>query len=158
MENQDTAKTTARQRPWQDYSHEVQLIRSRPLRYVLIGASAVFLLLGFIGLFLPVLPTTPFVLLSAACYARSSTRFYNMLMNHVWLGPPLRQWKVSRSISVKTKVMAIGLMALTMVPTIVFWVPVPAVKVGLAVIGLSVSIFLIRLPTTGTGEGPSSVL
>ena len=131
---------------WVDYSNEMNVIRSRWLRWLLKGLAAFFMLVGIIGAFLPLLPTTPFLLLAAACYARSSPRFYNWLMNHPKLGPPLRLWRKRGSISRKNKMIAISMMAITMIPTIVFWVPIVAVKIGLAVVGLSVACYVATRP------------
>lgn len=131
-----------------DYSHEVRLISSPVLRYLLIGCAVLFLTLGIVGIFIPLLPTTPFLLLASACYARSSVRFYNWLMNHARLGPPLRDWKEKKSISRKNKIIAVSLIAITIIPTVLFWIPVVAVKILLALIGGSVSLFILSRPET----------
>ncbi|MFY7928045.1 MAG: YbaN family protein [Oligoflexus sp.] len=134
-------------RQWQDYSSEVRVIKSPTLRYTLIVCSSLFLALGFIGIFIPGLPTTPFVLLAAGCYARSSPRFYNWLMNHHIFGPPLRQWIEYRCIPKRAKILALSMMTLTFVPTILLFVPMVPVKILLAIIGLSVAIFILRAPS-----------
>jgi len=69
--------------------------------------------LGVIGIFLPVLPTTPFLLLAAACFARSSPRFYHWLVDHPRLGPWIRDYLEGNGIPLKGKVYAIGLMWLS---------------------------------------------
>ena len=66
--------------------------------------------LGVIGIFLPVLPTTPFLLLAAACFVRSSRRFYLWLVTHPRLGPWIRDYLEGQGIPLKGKVYAIGLM------------------------------------------------
>lgn len=130
-----------------DYSHEVKLLESKTLRIVLIALSCIFLALGIIGIFLPVLPTTPFVLLSAACFARSSPRFYNWLMNNPQMGPALRRWKERRMISRKHKAIAITVIILTMTPTVLFVIPILAVKIAVALIGIGVIAFLLSVKT-----------
>ncbi|WP_017937687.1 YbaN family protein [Zestomonas thermotolerans] len=80
------------------------------LRYALLGVGWLSVLLGVIGIFLPVLPTTPFLLLAAACFARSSQRFYHWLVDHPKLGPWVRDYLDGRGIPLKGKVYAIGLM------------------------------------------------
>jgi uncharacterized membrane protein YbaN (DUF454 family) len=129
-----------------DYSHEVQLIQSRTGRYAMIGLAMFFLLLGFIGVFLPIMPTTPFVLLAAVCFARSSPRFYNWLMNHQWFGPSLRDWKTTRGIRRKVKIVAITVLTLSMAPTIIFVIPIMGVKILMTVIGLIVAAFIATRP------------
>ena len=131
-----------------DYSHEVKLIRSKPMRYLLIALSCFFLALGILGVLLPGLPTTPFVLLSAYLYAKSSARFYNWLMNQKHMGPPLRNWKETGSIPLKVKVFAILVLTATLGPTIIFLVPILAIKVGLAIIGILVAIFIATRPNS----------
>lgn len=62
-----------------------------------------FVLLGIIGIFLPILPTTPFLILSLALFARSSPRFHQMLLNNRWVGASLKQWEEKKSVSRRTK-------------------------------------------------------
>lgn len=80
------------------------------VRYVLLGTGWASVALGVIGIFLPVLPTTPFLLLAAACFARSSRRFYEWLVDHPRLGPWIRDYLDGEGIPLKGKVYAIGLM------------------------------------------------
>lgn len=129
-----------------DYSHEVKLIENRFLRYLLISLSWVFLGLGIIGIFLPVLPTTPFLILASVCYARSSVKFYNWLMNHPKFGPDLRRWIMHGIIRRKTKIIALSLLAISLVPSIIFLIPIIAVKIFMALVGISVAIFIASRP------------
>ena len=140
-----TEPTPPRPQPF-DYSHEVKLVRSPFVRFFLIFAAVVFLILGLVGIFLPLLPTTPFLLLASACYARSSVRFYNAIMNHKLLGPPLRRWKISGAISRRNKIMAVSVIFLTFGPTIVWFVPVFVVKILLGVMAVGLVTFLITRP------------
>jgi uncharacterized protein len=84
-----------------------KLHRNRIVRGLLWIAGSVSLLLGVIGIVLPGLPTTPFILLTAACYARASPRLHQWLLNHRWLGPPLRDWERDRSLTRRTKTVAV---------------------------------------------------
>ncbi len=131
---------------WVDYSHEVKVSRHPAIRFLLQALAIVFLVLGIVSIFLPVLPTTPFLLLASACYARSSIRFYNAMMNHRRLGPPLRTWKEKRAISRKNKVLAVGLLTVTTLPTVLFVIPVLLVKGLVAAICLSVATFILTRP------------
>jgi len=69
--------------------------------------------LAVLGLFLPVLPTTPFLLLAAVCYARSSERFYHWLMTNRWFGEYIRNYREGRGIPLKQKVLTISLLWVT---------------------------------------------
>ena len=71
-----------------------------------------FVLLGFIGALLPIMPTVPFILLAAACFAKSSPRMHSWLLNHRKFGPIVRDWEQKRCISRKMKVWAVTTMTL----------------------------------------------
>jgi len=71
--------------------------------------------LGFIGVFVPVLPTTPFMLLALWCFSRSSDRFHDWLYHHRVFGPPMQQWHQHRVIPVGAKAIAILFMSLSVV-------------------------------------------
>lgn len=71
----------------------------------------VMVALGFIGIFLPIMPTTIFLILAAACFSHSSPRFERWLLDHQWFGPSIRRWRESRAIPLKAKLVAIGSMA-----------------------------------------------
>lgn len=106
-----------------------------------------FVALGVAGIFLPVLPTTPFMLLAAACFARSSERFHHWLLHHRLLGATVREWEQHRSIRRRTKWIAIVTMAATLAVSVIFFVPHPALQVALALFGLALAIYLYRIPS-----------
>ncbi len=85
---------------------------SRTIRGLLWMAGSVSLVLGLIGIVLPGLPTTPFILLSAACYAKASPRLHQWLLGHRWFGPMLRDWERDHSLAGRTKFIAITAMTL----------------------------------------------
>lgn len=129
-----------------DYSQEVKLVQSKLARSILVILSFLFLGLGILGVFLPVLPTTPFILLSGFLYARSSHKFYNWLMNHRHLGPPLREWKDGGRIPRKAKALAVTMIIVT-IPISMAVVPLMAVRVFLGLIGVTVVAFIISRPS-----------
>jgi len=71
----------------------------------------VMVALGFIGLLLPVMPTTIFLILAAGCFSHSSPRFEAWLLDHRWFGTSIRRWRERRAIPRKAKILAIGSMA-----------------------------------------------
>jgi len=134
-------------REQRDYSHEVRKHRLLWVRLAFAALGTLFLLLGIIGVFLPVLPTTPFLLLATACYARSSRRFYNWLMNHPAFGPLIIEWRTYRSIPWKVKLVAVATMLLTFGSSILFFISDGRLQSGLAIFGLIMAIWLYRIPS-----------
>lgn len=130
-----------------DYSHEVQAHSSRTLRIVFAALGTLCVSIGVIGVVVPVLPTTPFMLLAAACYARASARFYNWLLNTRAFGPLIVEWRRYRSIPFKTKITAIVLMSLTLATSIVFFVRNFYLQCALAALGVGLAIWLYRIPS-----------
>lgn len=78
--------------------------------WLLRGAGLLTLTLGVVGIVVPLLPTTPFLLLSAACFARSSDRLYHWLMAHRWFGPTIRNYRLHGAVSLRAKVLALALL------------------------------------------------
>jgi uncharacterized membrane protein YbaN (DUF454 family) len=91
------------------------------------------------------LPTTPFVLLAAACFARSSDRFYEWLLGNKHFGPVIRQWRSTRSVSLRSKRVAQLLIVLTFGSTIAWFARDDIVRAVLAVLGTTAFIFISRL-------------
>ncbi len=103
-----------------DQRQDVALASSRATRTVLLVAGHVFIGLGVIGAFLPVMPTTVFLILAAACYARASTHFYDRLLSHPVFGPVVRDWRLHRAMSVRAKTVAISAIVLSFGATSAF--------------------------------------
>lgn len=120
--------------------------RSRLVRILLQGVGWLSVALGVIGIFLPVLPTTPFLLLAAACFARSSPRFYHWLVDHPRLGPWIRGYLEGDGIPLKGKVYAIGLMWLS-IGFSCWLVPMIWARVGMVVCAVGVTVYIARQKT-----------
>lgn len=88
----------------------MKLLLSRSLFWLLGG---IFLTLGTIGLFAPVLPTTPFILLTAACWAKASPRLHYWLRNHHYFGEIVRNWEERRAVPRRAKRLAYTMMTLS---------------------------------------------
>lgn len=117
------------------------------MRAIFLAVGSLCVLLGVIGLFLPLLPTTPFLLLAAACYARGSRRFYDWLLANRTFGPLIYEWRKHRSIPYRTKISAIVLMSFTLGISITFFVPIMWVKVLLSAMGVGLAIWMYRMPS-----------
>ena len=118
---------------------------SRLVRLVYAGAGVVALTLGLIGLVVPVLPTTPFVQLAAACFARSSQRLHDAMLAHRVAGPIIHEWQTHRAMPRKAKRVAYGLMLLSFGSSMQ-WVPTHWHRLMLGVVGLILLFFLWRVP------------
>lgn len=119
------------------------------VRGLLMAVGMLCLLLGIVGIFLPLLPTTPLVLLAAACFARSSPRFHDWLLANRTFGPLIREWETHRAIPYKTKVTAIALMLGTLAVSIVLFVGPLWLQVLLAAFGVALAIWMYRIPSRG---------
>ena len=121
-------------------------MRTTAKRRLLIGAGTLCTGLGIIGIFIPILPTTPFLLLAAACYMRSSERFYQWLINNRIFGAYVRNYIEGRGMPIRIKIFTILLLWLTIGLSITFGVQnivIRIVLIGIA-IGVTVHIVLIR--------------
>lgn len=115
-------------------------------KHLLIAAGSLSLGLGILGIALPVLPTTPFLLITAYCYMRSSQKLYNWLMNHRLLGPYLYDYMMYRGVRRKARTAALLFLWLTLSISIVV-VSSFHLKLLLGLIGIAVSIHLFMLKT-----------
>ena len=140
---------TDKNSPQHHQSHllTLNLHGSRSIRWVFLGLGSLFVVIGVIGIFVPLLPTTPFMLLAAGCYARGSERFYRWLVYHPKFGPTIREWQANRSIPYRTKCYAIGLMALSMGTSILLFVRPLALQLGVAAFGVGLAIWMYRIPS-----------
>jgi len=120
---------------------------SAPVRGLLIAAGSIALVLGAIGIFTPLLPTTPFVLLAAACFARASPRLHQRLLANRTFGPMIYEWEKHRSIPFRTKITAIVLMSTTLAASIIFFVEPWWLKAALATLGIGLAVWLYRIPS-----------
>lgn len=114
------------------------------LLFSFIGMTS--LCLGILGIFLPLLPTTPFILLSSACFLRSSPRFHRWLYQHETFGPIIQNWQQHRAVSKAVKKRAIVFILLSFTFSISM-VPLLWLKVGLFIWLVLLITWFARLPT-----------
>jgi uncharacterized membrane protein YbaN (DUF454 family) len=127
----------------------------RTRRYVLRGVGLLAVGIGFLGVALPLLPTTPFLLVASACFARSSPRLNAWLHEHDTFGPPLTAWEEHRALPRRAKRSAIGLL----------WVSIPlsaylsgdlVVTAVLAALLVTATVLLARIPTLDESQPAAS--
>ncbi len=115
------------------------------IRPLLFAVGSISMALGISGIFLPLLPTTPFLLLAAACYVRSSDKFYNWLIAHPVLSKYILAYLNGEGIPRRAKYYTLLTMWLTMGVS-AFMVPLWQIQVLLICIALMVSTYIWRLP------------
>jgi uncharacterized membrane protein YbaN (DUF454 family) len=114
-------------------------------RALWLAAGAGSLLLGIVGLFLPLLPTTPFVLLAAFCFSRGSERCERWILQHPRFGPMVRDWREQRAVPLRAKQLAIAMMALG--SAWAWWLMPPPLGLLPALLCAAVALWMWRLPT-----------
>jgi hypothetical protein len=119
---------------------------SRLVRVACAVVGTVALGLGLVGLVIPVLPTTPFLLLAAACYARASERLYTWLIGQRALGPIVTQWRQSRSVQPGVKTRALIMVVITFGASLLL-VDSLLLRLVLVITAVILLAFLARIPT-----------
>ena len=132
----------------------MKLKKNRIVRALLMVAGTISLAFAIIGIAMPVLPTTPFLLLTVACYCRSSERLYYWLVNNKWFGEYVRNYQEGRGIPLKTKIFAlvalwttISVATLVILPMYVLPLPNWTLQTAMFAVAVAVSIHILRLPT-----------
>ncbi|MBA3032985.1 MAG: YbaN family protein [Gammaproteobacteria bacterium] len=150
-DTRQTSDATAGSAPLEQSStsdNALQLHDSPLVRAIFLVLGSLALLLGVLGIFLPVLPTTPFVLLAAACFARGSEHLHNWLLAHRIAGPIILEWRTHRSMPAGVKPWAFLLMGLSFGVSILlmesYWH-----RGMLAGIAIVLAFFLWRIPVRG---------
>ena len=120
-------------------------MQSKVMQFGLITTGWFALFLGALGAVLPLLPTTPFVLLAAGCFAKSSPRFYNWLLRNKYFSQMILDYQAYRGIRRRIKIRAISCMWLTMTLS-AYLIYQPWASLTLLICAISVSLYLWRLP------------
>ena len=115
------------------------------MKIFLIALGIASLVLGVVGILLPLLPTTPFILLSAVCFAQSSDRLHDWLIQHPYFGPTIHDWKQNGSISKKNKFYAIVMIILTILLSVFIQLSPTILVIQIGVLSL-VSLFILTRP------------
>jgi hypothetical protein len=112
---------------------------------VIVGLAAVGV--GTVGIFVPLLPTTPFYLLAAACFFRSSDRLYRWLIENKWCGPYIRNYREHRAIPRHAKIIALVLLWGTIGHAVLALLDPLWLRILLVAIAAGVTVYLLRLKT-----------
>ena len=118
---------------------------SKPVQILLITTGTFFVGVGIVGIFIPILPTTPFLLISAALYARSSKRFYNWLVNNKIFGRFIKNYREGKGIPLRLKIITITLLWITIGCSAVFAIDIFWVRIMLIIIAAGVTIHIVRI-------------
>jgi len=117
------------------------------IKGILVVSGTFFLVLGIIGIFIPLLPTTPFLLLATACYIRGSKKFYNWLINNKWLGNYIKNYHEGRGIPRSVKIISITLLWITIIFSTIIIVSNFFIQIILIIIAIGVTIHIITVKT-----------
>lgn len=128
-------------------SSGIKKIPNRFIRVVLIITGTFFVGLGVLGILLPVLPTTPFLLLAAACYARSSKRFYDWLLNNKWVGSYIKNYQEGKGVPLRVLVLSISLLWVTIIFSVIFIVHNVFIRIILILVAIAVTIHIRSIRT-----------
>lgn len=115
-------------------------------KYLYILGGSISLALGVIGIFLPVLPTTPFLLLAAFCYLRGSKKMYDWLLSHKVFGPYIYNYMTYKAVTRKTKKVILTTMWLILTISTIL-VPILHIRIFLLASGIGVTIHILTLKT-----------
>lgn len=117
------------------------------MKYIYLLIGSVSLALGVLGIFLPVLPTTPFLLLAAALFFRSSPRAYAWLLNHKYLGAYIRNFREDKSIPLHAKIIILLLLWLTAVNCSVFIFTHWGLRILMLAVAVGVTCYILSFKT-----------
>ena len=135
------------------YEGNVAPHSQRWIRTAYFVAGCGFVVLAVLGIVLPLLPTTPFVLLASSCFVRSSPRAQRWLLNSRWFGPTLRNWIEHRAVSRGVKLLAFAVASIAIVAAVVrdlSW----GIRVPILILGAVGLIVVWRLPVIGNRVDP----
>ena len=123
-------------------------------RALWLSVGVICVCLGTIGMALPILPTTPFLLAAAACFCKSSTKMYNWLLNNKWFGDYIKNYKEGKGLPIKTKIVALTVLWATLSISAVFFLTrflppqfVLPMQIVMFAVAVGVSVHVLRLPT-----------
>jgi len=135
-----------------NHDREPGAMPKNPLRTILLSFCGLLAVtLGVVGIVVPLLPTTPFLLLAAACFLRSSDRLYRWLTNHRWFGPYIRNYREHRALPLRTKVFTLVLLWAALGYAMIAVTEALLLRIVLGIIGIGVTVHILRFRTLTAG-------
>lgn len=117
------------------------------IRYLCVVSGVLSCVLGVIGIFVPLLPTTPFLLLSAALLFRSSPRLYQRLLDHPLMGPYIRNFREHKAIPLRVKIVSVCLVWLTILYAVFFLIDHRVLEMLVLLLAAGITIYILRFKT-----------
>ena len=114
---------------------------------LLIIAGSISTAIGIVGIFIPILPTTPFLLLAAACYIRSSQRFYDGLLSNRVFGAYIKNYLEGKGIPIKLKIITLALLWITIGLSVTFAVQHVVIRIVLMIVAIGVTVHIVLVKT-----------
>jgi uncharacterized protein len=126
-------------------------VQNKFIRILLLGCGFLFTFLAILGALLPILPTTPFLIVAAACFYRSSEKFYRMIMYNRYFGHYLRDYKSGMGIPLRVKIAALLFLWISTLVSVFIFIPYLWLKILVITIaaGVTVHLYMIRTKKTG---------
>ena len=124
-------------------------------KLLLVACGTLCVALGVIGIFLPIMPTTVFLLMAAACYARSSERFYRKLVENRWLGGYIRRGREGGGMSRRQKAVTLAMLWAGILASAIWSVDAWWIRGVLVAIAVSVTIHVVRIPALKINLSPA---
>jgi uncharacterized membrane protein YbaN (DUF454 family) len=134
------------------YSEELNISKNPVLRWLLLAAGTIFVAIGILGMFLPLLPTTVFFLLAAYCYARSSEKFYHWLHHNRFFGKYLRNYRQGKGMTIGSKVTTLLILWLAISYSAFFALSQLYVRILLFMIAIGVTWHILTVKTASDSE------
>lgn len=132
--------------------HPDRQVKNDLARAALIALGWLAVAAGVAGIFLPLVPTVPFLLLAAACFARSSARFHAWLVDHNYLGPLVRDYLNGTGIPARVRLTAVGMVWVSFPTSALFFARATWLRLVLVAIAIGITLYLFSLPTA-SGDG-----
>ena len=130
-----------------NYPQNTGIVKNRILRSLLIFCGFFFSFLAILGAILPLMPTTPFLIVAAACFYRSSERFYHMIMYNKYFGHYLRDYKSGMGIPLRIKIMALIFTWTSTLVSVFIFIPYLWLEILVVVVNLTITVHMVLVKT-----------